>query len=527
MNLSPKFPSKYLYIDNTPAWKVRALYIFGIFSWIGVIYGFRGMVLVDPFYTWFVTPVIFLITLYHILSFGVNATFKKFNIKKHEEQKDEFWKNGNNPTVDVFLPICGESIKTLKNTWQNVANLNYKNLKVYVLDDSVENCERHRKIAESFGFIYFERPNKGQTKKAGNLKYAFERTGGEFIAIFDADFAPHPDFLKETLPYTINPKIGIVQTPQYFNLSEKIYKDSPLSIGPAYQEELFYRVMQVAKDRFNAAICCGSNAVYRRSALDEIGGPRQVTASEDSRTGFALLDKGYITRYIPLILAIGLCPNNVYSYYHQQHRWCRGRSELVLSKEFLTAKVSFMAKVINFTGFLSFLLRPLEILLSFQLFWVLFLYNDFITLENSVIFYLYLIFSLVLIPKFHITKYKVEVLLTSSIQAFAATHSILSVVFGRSVSWIATNSKHTNISRAFKQTFAFVLSYLLMIISLTLLGFRSGDIHIFDIKYWSVQFWILYNLTITFILTWQLFSTIRKIKTENNYIFELKKLNIY
>lgn len=507
MYASPKYLQKYLYITKTPTWKIRTLYLFGLISWLLVLYGFRGVTSLDPFYKWFVTPVLGIITVYHLLSFGINATYRQFDIPKHRRYVREFWKrHKREPSVDIFLPICGEEMGLLKNTWTHVKNLQYKNKKVYVLDDSSSDCDAHEKLARSFKFNYIERPNKGWNKKAGNLKYAYKRTNGEFITIFDADFAPSPEFLNETLPYTSDPKVGIVQTPQFFDMSARAYKQSPLGYGAAYQEEFFYRIIQVAKDRFNSAICCGSNAIYRRSALKTIGGPVQVTASEDSRTGFALLSKGWITRYVPIILAVGKCPDNVYAYYHQQHRWCRGRSELVLSKNFRKARVSLFKKIINTTGFLAFLLRPLEILLSFQLFWVLFLYNDFISFQNSIIFYFYLFFSLYLIPLFHITKFKKEALLASSIQAFAASHSIISVFFGRRVGWIATNAKHTTISPAFRQTTIFVSVYLGLYITLIFIGLRTGDIHLFTFKYWSVQFWILWNLVLTASLLRQLLS---------------------
>jgi cellulose synthase/poly-beta-1,6-N-acetylglucosamine synthase-like glycosyltransferase len=328
---------------------------------------------IDPFFTWFVPPVLGLFTVYHLLSFGTNLCYRQFDVSQHESLREEFWLQHVTPSVDIFLPICGEKISILEHTWRHVAQLAYDNKRVYVLDDSAQHSDKHRAMAERYGFIYLERPNKGEMKKAGNLKYAFQRTDGEFIVIFDADFAPHPDFLRETIPYMSNPRIGIVQTPQYFDIAKDAYRRSPLAYAAAYQEEFFYRIIQVAKDRFDAAICCGSNAVYRRTALQAIGGPRQVTASEDSRTGFALLSKGWVTRYIPLIVAVGICPDNVYAYYHQQHRWCRGRSELVLSKEFRRAPVSLLKKLLNTTGFLAFLLRPLELALTLQLFWMLFL----------------------------------------------------------------------------------------------------------------------------------------------------------
>ena len=71
-------------------------------------------------------------------------------------------------------------------------------------------------MAESLGLCYIRRPGGRIHKKSGNLRYAFARTTGEYIVIFDADFAPRPDFLAETLPYMDDPSLAIVQTPQFF-----------------------------------------------------------------------------------------------------------------------------------------------------------------------------------------------------------------------------------------------------------------------------------------------------------------------
>jgi hypothetical protein len=225
-----------------------------------------------------------------------------------------------------------------------------------------------------------------------------------------------------------------------------------------------------------------------------------VTASEDSRTGFALLRNGWITRYIPVILAAGVCPDNVYAYFHQQHRWCRGRSELVLSREFRTGRVSLIKKLCNITGFLSFVLRPFEILLTFQLFWILFLYNDEIALGNSVIFQAYLLFSFFLLPMLHIAKFKKEVLLTSAIQSYASMHSVVSVFLGRTVGWIPTNARHTTVSPAFQQTIKIVATYVIVYALLIVLALRTGDLHLSNLNYWSIQFWIAWNLGLSYIL---------------------------
>ena len=329
--LNPKQIDKYLYIKRTPTWKVRVLYLFGICTWFLVVLGFSGSISVDPFYKYFVAPLILFLTVYQVSSFGLNLFYRQFDLKQHFQKIEEYWVvehkktsadvfTPKRPSVDIFLPICGEDLEILENTWRHVSLLKYSNKKVYVLDDSKSNCEKHKILAEHFGFTYFERPNKGEMKKAGNLKYAYERTNGEFVVIFDADFSPHPDFIHELLPYMGDPKVGIVQSPQYFETSKAVHKRSLLEYGAAYAEEPFYRYIQVVRSRVGATICCGSNAIYRRSAINDIGGPVQVPHSEDARTGFALMCKGYQVKYVPVILAIGLCPSNIHSYFHQQHR---------------------------------------------------------------------------------------------------------------------------------------------------------------------------------------------------------------
>lgn len=80
-------------------------------------------------------------------------------------------------------------------------------------------------------------------KKAGNLRYAFARTSGDFIVILDADFCPRPDFLWETLPYMLDPSIAIVQTPQFFRYRRE---QRWVERGAGMVQELFYRVVQVS-----------------------------------------------------------------------------------------------------------------------------------------------------------------------------------------------------------------------------------------------------------------------------------------
>ena len=90
------------------------------------------------------------------------------------------------------------------------------------------------------------RPDRPLLKKAGNLRHAFTQTSADAIAIFDADFCPRPDFLRETVPYLDHDEsIGIVQTPQYFRYRQE---QTWIEQGAGMTQEFFYRLIQVIND---------------------------------------------------------------------------------------------------------------------------------------------------------------------------------------------------------------------------------------------------------------------------------------
>jgi cellulose synthase/poly-beta-1,6-N-acetylglucosamine synthase-like glycosyltransferase len=450
---------------------------------------------------------VFILSIYHLASFSLNLFYRQFDLKQHFELLNRVIEK---PAVDIYLPICGEELSILENTWKFVDKIDYKNRRVYVLDDSKNECLEHRKLAEKFGFNYFERPNKGEMKKAGNLKYAYERTQGEFIVIFDADFAPHQDFLNETLPYMEDPAIGIVQTPQYFEKTPSSYKKSHLAYNAAFAEEPFYRFIQVTRSRFGGTICCGSNAVYRRSALQKIGGPYQIDYSEDAHTGYAITRMNYKVLFVPILLAIGLCPDNQYAFFHQQHRWCMGSMRLMLSSFFWKAKISWKIKFCYITGFMFYMHHILLIIFSFQLFWTLFFYNEYIPMGNSWFYIPHIIFAVVYVWLFPIAKLHLGYFNILISRTYAYSHAVKTALLRKSVGWVSTNAKHTLISPAFRQTTNFVTVYVLLYSFLIILGFRSGDIHLLDSGYWSVQFWIFWNLILSIILFFQQVKTMKE-----------------
>ena len=512
--MDPTALNKYLYIEKTPTWRVRIVYIVSILAWALLLYGFSSAVLYIPFYRWAVSPLLLFFSLYYFSSYGLNLFYRQYDIEKHEALIKKYWHKKAEPSVDVFLPICGEDLSVLQNTWKHVSRMKYQNLKVYVLDDSRTECEEHKQIAESYGFTYLERPEKGWMKKAGNLKYAYERSNGEFINIFDADFAPHPDFLHDILPYMDDPKVGIVQSPQYFETTYEVYKRSPLEYGAAQVQEAFYRYIQVARSRFGGTICCGSNAIYRREALNKIGGPVLAEHSEDARTGFEVTAHGYRVLYVPIILAIGLCPSDAHAYFHQQHRWGSGSMTLFLSRRFWQSPVDWKTKVCYGVGFLFYMSQPLSILFSFQLFYGLFFYNQYITLAAGLLFYPATVSGFIIIFFFPIARFRPGVFRAMMLQTYSYSHAVFCAFLKSTVGWIPTNAKHIGVSKPFKQVTLAVSIYVLVYLSLVALTIRTGIFHLFNYNYYTVQFWLLYNIVLSGTLLWHLYRTMERAQAQ-------------
>ncbi len=225
------------------------------------------------------------------------------------------------PSVDVFVPTYNEGLDILEKTIVGVTRLDYPNVRAWVLDDGrrpwlADYCRRR-------GVGYLTRDgNEGA--KAGNINAALARTSGELIAIFDADFVPYRPFLRRTVGFFSDPAVGIVQTPQHFYNRDPIQNNLFLQTVWPDEQRLFFDVMAPGRDAWNAAFCCGSSSVIRRSALAEIGGVPTASVTEDLLTTLALLRRGYVTRYLNERLSAGLAPETTTAFFIQRQRWARG-----------------------------------------------------------------------------------------------------------------------------------------------------------------------------------------------------------
>jgi cellulose synthase (UDP-forming) len=373
---------------------------------------------------------------YQLVSLPVNFAGRSFDLTAHKSLI-EAWRPRRYPTVDIFLPICGEPIEVLRNTWIGVFELVQAypgDAYVYVLDDGPS--EQARAQAPSFGFTYVRRPAIRQHKKAGNLNYAFRRTAGEHIVIFDADFRPRADFLAETLPYMDDPYVGIVQTPQFFRASNR-QTWVERAAGPTL--EVFYRAVQVSRDRFGSALCVGSNAVYRRAALAPMSGFTEIPYAEDSHTGLDVRYCGYELIYVPAPLAAGICPDSLDGFMRQQYRWCCGATSLVWTKHMWrvrmpwTSRLPYIAGWLwNFTTGLRTLIVPL-----IPITLLVFLPEE-ILLRNALLLLPAVITSTILYPLWHNAPYSPRIWPLAIAVGWAQVLAIWDYSRGKVMSWQPT-----------------------------------------------------------------------------------------
>jgi cellulose synthase (UDP-forming) len=382
---------------------------------------------------------------YQAISLPVNFAGRGFDLAAHQA-RIRAWRPPEYPSVDIYLPICGEPIEVLRNTWQAVSGLTAAYggaARAYVLDDGPS--QEARAVAESFGFCYLRRPDTRSYKKSGNLRYGFARTSGEYLVILDADFAPRPDFLAETLPYMDDPAIAIVQTPQFFRGSAK---QTWIENSAGAIQEVFYRSIQVARDRFGAAICVGTSAVYRRAALAAAGGPTLIPYAEDVHTGLDVRRAGWSVVYVPIVLSTGICPDNLDAFVRQQYRWCTGNAGVVFSRRLWSVPMPIPARLTYISGFFYYAYTGLLTFFGpmIPVVMLAFLPGQ-VRLRNFVILLPAIITGFVLYPLWHRSGYGPSVWPLGIARGWAHVFAIWDGARGKTMGWHPTRTPGSSLPR--------------------------------------------------------------------------------
>jgi cellulose synthase/poly-beta-1,6-N-acetylglucosamine synthase-like glycosyltransferase len=280
------------------------------------------------------------------------------------------------PRVTIQLPIFNERY-VIERLVEAVSRFDYppELLDVQVLDDSTDETrdvaracvERH--AAQGMPIVYIHRTHR-EGYKAGALENGLKTAKGEFVAIFDADFLPEPDFLRRTIPYFLNPdggeQIGMVQARwTYLNSDYSLLTNvETILLDGHFVVEHGARSRRGTFFNFN-----GTAGVWRRKAIEDAGGWEHDTLTEDTDLSYRAQLKGWKFLYLPQIECASELPVDMNGFKAQQARWAKGlmqTAKKILPKVF-KANVPWHVKAEAFFHLTANISYPLMVLLSTML----------------------------------------------------------------------------------------------------------------------------------------------------------------
>lgn len=394
-------------------------------------------------------------------------------------------------SVDVFIPVSGEPLHIIEETLIHAVFMDYPH-KVYLLDDG--DAGELVRLCKKLGVEYLRRPdNVKYFAKSGNLNYGLRFGSGDFFAVFDADHVPKKTFLTELLPFFENEKVALVQTPQSYKNT-----DNFIAEGTAKAQEIFYKYVQPAKNSYNATFCVGTNMIYRRSAIEKIGGIPRLNHSEDIWATILLHEEGFETVFYNKILAEGRAPETISSFFRQQNRWAQGGFSLFLTHNpIFIRKLStdqrlqyFFSNIHYFSGFaiLIYLLLPIIYLLTGS--HPMDIYNN----KGWLIHYVPYFITLYFIPLFLINDFKIS-MVSVSLASFAPyIKGFLTVILKLDNKWIPTEAKNGTVTLLMREIWPHVF-----IISISLMAIFVGWYNPADFTTTFItSFWVFINAYLLF-----------------------------
>jgi len=263
----------------------------------------------------------------------LNLLFNYLSSKKKEEDKSPKF-DLENPTeipyVTIQLPVYNE-LYVMERLLDNIAKLEYprEKLEIQVLDDStdesVQTTAVHIKKLQTSGLdIQHIRRADRVGFKAGALKEGLKIAKGEFIAIFDADFLPQPNWLKETVPYFKDDKIGVVQT-RWGHINRDY---STLTKVQAFALDAHFSLEQVGRNskghfiNFN-----GTAGIWRKECILDAGNWEGDTLTEDLDLSYRAQLKDWKFKYLEDVVTPAELPVVISAARSQQFRWNKGGAE--------------------------------------------------------------------------------------------------------------------------------------------------------------------------------------------------------
>ncbi|UCG24481.1 MAG: glycosyltransferase family 2 protein [Chloroflexota bacterium] len=238
------------------------------------------------------------------------------------------------PNVTVQLPVYNERF-VIERLVDAATRLDYPadKVQIQVIDDSTDDTTAiARKLVEHYKArglnIQLLHRNNRKGFKAGALQEALHQASGEFVAIFDADFQPDPDYLQRTIPHFLSdPRLGMVQA-RWGHLNTG---DSQLTGAQSIALDKHFAMEQTVRHRANLyPKFNGSAGVWRRTCLEEAGGWHDDTVCEDLCLSTRAILKGWQFRFLNDVEAPAELPSTISAYKNQQARWAKGSTQCLV-----------------------------------------------------------------------------------------------------------------------------------------------------------------------------------------------------
>jgi cellulose synthase/poly-beta-1,6-N-acetylglucosamine synthase-like glycosyltransferase len=276
------------------------------------------------------TICLLLIFMYALAQLNLLFNYLKYRNKLDDSPKFDFNNPEEIPFVTIQLPVYNE-LYVMKRLLKNIAKIDYpiEKLEIQVLDDSTDESVlttaiQIKKIkALGIDIQHIQRTNR-QGFKAGALKEGLKTAKGEFIAIFDADFLPKANWLRQTIPYFKDAQLGVVQT-KWSHINRNY---STLTKIQAFALDAHFTLEQVGRNskghfiNFN-----GTAGVWRKECIYDAGNWEGDTLTEDLDLSYRAQFRNWKFKYLEKVETPAELPVVISAARSQQFRWNKGGAE--------------------------------------------------------------------------------------------------------------------------------------------------------------------------------------------------------
>ena len=321
---------------------------------------------------------IYLIALLALFTYGMNCYLlmicyhlkRPQALRQHAETKKRFYLDypvQKWPRVTIQLPIYNERY-VVERLIESVCRFDYPKelFEVQILDDSTDDTVAivralARQMTDRGIDVQYIHRDDRTGFKAGALKEGLKTAKGELLAIFDADFVPQPSFLKETIPYFTNPKVGMLQA-RWGHINSDyslLTRAQSIGIDGHFGVEQAARAWSGLFMNFN-----GTAGIWRRETIEDAGGWQADTLTEDLDLSYRAQLKGWTLKFVTEVVCPAEVPVTINAFKSQQHRWAKGSIQTAkknLGKLF-KSDIPLLVKIQAFLHLTHYMVHPMMLL---------------------------------------------------------------------------------------------------------------------------------------------------------------------